>query len=257
MPTDRSHNLGSFCIGLTGLYDRYLELLSFDPHSLRGYASSEQNVSIMEDVEELMEFSSETDFAPLPQQIEHMAAMELPVHIWQHGWRMGRLASTGEVVKLKKGFKAVYRCNSSVVLNILDAVRGDAAFFWFDTNLVLFKTHLWEMTPAELSLAPEDLAAVLIEADQRLDFLDHFGQKQSLTQHSNTNASSDNSRSVSKTVQREVWQRDQGQCVQCSSKERLEYDHISPVSKGGSNTARNIQLLCETCNRSKGASIGG
>jgi hypothetical protein len=24
---------------------------------------------------------------------------------------------------------------------------------------------------------------------------------------------------------------------------------------GGSNTARNLQLLCETCNRAKGASI--
>jgi Holliday junction DNA helicase RuvB len=50
-----------------------------------------------------------------------------------------------------------------------------------------------------------------------------------------------------------VWQRDGGRCVKCGSNERLEYDHIIPVAKGGSNTARNIQLLCETCNRSKGA----
>ena len=47
-----------------------------------------------------------------------------------------------------------------------------------------------------------------------------------------------------------VWQRDGGRCVQCGSQENLEYDHIIPVSKGGSNTARNIQLLCEKCNRS-------
>jgi len=52
-----------------------------------------------------------------------------------------------------------------------------------------------------------------------------------------------------------VWQRDGGRCVQCGGQENLEYDHIIPVSKGGSNTARNIQLLCEECNRSKGANI--
>ena len=52
-----------------------------------------------------------------------------------------------------------------------------------------------------------------------------------------------------------VWQRDEGKCVQCGSRERLEFDHVIPVSKGGSNTERNLQLLCEACNRSKGASI--
>lgn len=60
---------------------------------------------------------------------------------------------------------------------------------------------------------------------------------------------------IPKSVKMYVWQRDQGRCVECGSKERLEYDHIIPVSKGGSNTDRNIQLLCERCNRSKGSSI--
>jgi hypothetical protein len=48
-----------------------------------------------------------------------------------------------------------------------------------------------------------------------------------------------------------VWRRDEGKCVKCSSRENLEYDHIIPVSKGGSNTVRNIELLCEKCNREK------
>jgi len=52
-----------------------------------------------------------------------------------------------------------------------------------------------------------------------------------------------------------VWKRDSGKCVKCGSRENLEYDHIIPISKGGSNTARNIELLCENCNRSKGAKI--
>ncbi len=61
--------------------------------------------------------------------------------------------------------------------------------------------------------------------------------------------------SIPKKVKQEVWQRDGGKCVECSSKENLEYDHIIPISKGGSNTARNIQLLCESCNRKKSGKI--
>lgn len=58
-------------------------------------------------------------------------------------------------------------------------------------------------------------------------------------------------RYISPEVRREVWRRDRGRCVQCGSRLNLEFDHIIPVSKGGSNTSRNIQLLCENCNREK------
>jgi len=52
-----------------------------------------------------------------------------------------------------------------------------------------------------------------------------------------------------------VWQRDGGRCVECSSNENLEYDHIIPFAKGGSNTERNLQLLCGNCNRLKSDNI--
>ena len=64
------------------------------------------------------------------------------------------------------------------------------------------------------------------------------------------------SRHISKTVKNEVWNRDKGKCVQCGLNEKLEFDHIIPHSKGGANTYRNIQLLCESCNRKKSAKIG-
>ena len=63
------------------------------------------------------------------------------------------------------------------------------------------------------------------------------------------------SRRIPAKVQREVWRRDEGRCVECKTKEKLEYDHIIPFSRGGSNTARNIQLLCESCNRKKSNNI--
>ena len=58
-------------------------------------------------------------------------------------------------------------------------------------------------------------------------------------------------------VKKEVWQRDGGRCVKCGSEDELEFDHIIPVSKGGSDRAKNLQLLCKSCNRSKSDKIGG
>lgn len=60
---------------------------------------------------------------------------------------------------------------------------------------------------------------------------------------------------ISEEVRIAVWRRDGGGCSRCGSREKLEYDHIVPVSKGGSNTARNIELLCEKCNRAKSDNI--
>lgn len=60
---------------------------------------------------------------------------------------------------------------------------------------------------------------------------------------------------IPEKVRIEVWRRDGGKCARCGSREKLEYDHIVPISKGGSNTARNIELLCEKHNRSKSNNV--
>ncbi|NNM87114.1 MAG: AAA family ATPase [Phycisphaerae bacterium] len=67
----------------------------------------------------------------------------------------------------------------------------------------------------------------------------------------NANSSVRGREAIPSAVRREVWRRDGGKCAQFGGRENLEYDHIIPVSKGGSNTARNIELLCEKCNRAK------
>lgn len=45
-------------------------------------------------------------------------------------------------------------------------------------------------------------------------------------------------------------------CMYCGRKtgiDLMDIDHKNPISKGGSNTKRNLQLLCRTCNTRKGA----
>lgn len=61
---------------------------------------------------------------------------------------------------------------------------------------------------------------------------------------------------IPQDVMDKVWNRDGGKCVSCGKTEKLEFDHIIPFSKGGSNTYRNLQLLCENCNRVKSNNIG-
>jgi len=60
-------------------------------------------------------------------------------------------------------------------------------------------------------------------------------------------------RTIPAEVQRQVMDRDNGQCVLCGSGESLQYDHIIPFSKGGGNQPDNLRILCQSCNLSKGA----
>lgn len=43
-----------------------------------------------------------------------------------------------------------------------------------------------------------------------------------------------------------------GVCAKCGSQEDLQLDHIIPISLGGRHATHNFQILCRSCNSSKG-----
>ncbi|TET38899.1 MAG: hypothetical protein E3J72_01885 [Planctomycetota bacterium] len=69
--------------------------------------------------------------------------------------------------------------------------------------------------------------------------------------HRGSGFSSERSRHIPQHVKTEVWSRGNGACVYCGANDYLHFDHIIPFSKGGSNTAENIQILCAKCNLEK------
>ena len=46
-------------------------------------------------------------------------------------------------------------------------------------------------------------------------------------------------------------------CRYCRSKANLTYDHKNPVSKGGTDELKNMQVLCERCNKFKSSFTHG
>jgi len=93
---------------------------------------------------------------------------------------------------------------------------------------------------------------ILEDFDKERRYFEKLNAK--FNQTANTNTTYERPR-IPESVRTEVWRRDGGKCARCGSREKLEYDHIVPISKGGSNTARNIELLCEKCNRSKSNNV--
>jgi hypothetical protein len=62
----------------------------------------------------------------------------------------------------------------------------------------------------------------------------------------------DHDRIIPASVKLEVWKRDRGRCIKCSSENNLHFDHIIPFSKGGTSLkSENIQLLCARHNLAK------
>ncbi len=118
----------------------------------------------------------------------------------------------------------------SVISMNHDYVLYEGALWTLDVDL-----PLWECTSV--------IDGMLRRERQRLDYLKNGGTSINVRER------------IPEAVRNEVWRRDLGKCARCGSRDKLEFDHVVPVSLGGGNTARNIELLCESCNRAKSSSI--
>ena len=121
------------------------------------------------------------------------------------------------------------------------------SFFW------LFKGNIYEVAGEVIGTLTKDQISLLIyeEFDKERKYFERLKHQYETGEKDEIRART----RIPESVRIEVWRRDGGKCAICGSRESLEYDHIIPVSKGGGNTARNIELLCEKHNRSKGANI--
>lgn len=59
--------------------------------------------------------------------------------------------------------------------------------------------------------------------------------------------------SISPTKRLRIYRRDNFECVVCHSHHELTLDHIVPFSKNGTDADSNLQTMCRSCNRHKGA----
>lgn len=48
-----------------------------------------------------------------------------------------------------------------------------------------------------------------------------------------------------------IFKRDKNKCLCCGGVDKLEIDHIIPISRGGENKIGNLQTLCKNCNSRK------
>ena len=159
---------------------------------------------------------------------------------WERGWSERESLSAGEFdVSLIGGDRTDELLR---FLALLPALRNQQVH------------HLEEMVERAIHIAPEVIAGQVGQQDAVAvkTAIEERGGRARISHCALPAAGASRRRAIPERVRSEVWRRDGGACVECGSRERLEFHHIIPHSRGGADTARNLELLCERCHRPKG-----
>ncbi len=105
------------------------------------------------------------------------------------------------------------------------------------------------------ALAPGDVAGVLERAlDALIAGLER--RRFAVATRTRPRRGAPRGRYVPAAVRREVWSRDGGRCTfvgdaghRCESRRALEFDHVTPVARGGEASAANLRLRCRAHNQ--------
>ena len=121
----------------------------------------------------------------------------------------------------------------------------------YESDFILFRGTLWA-NPRKL---PREQCEMFLDEFYRRETL-HLDRISSEEFFQGATSKTTAREHIAESTRHVVWRRDEGKCTSCGSRFRLEFDHIIPVAMGGGSKVRNLQLLCESCNRIKGATLG-
>jgi HNH endonuclease len=171
----------------------------------------------------------------LPHEIEHDSSafveeLEVPT-----GGTVYRLHSANHFVSCSSGkYEHLSRLQRTAPVRLM--AKSKWSWWWY-------RDRFWW---ADRGLGAGELASTIVTMDVAShDQREASERAQADLFHHNGDASPEFV--LPEHIRREVWIRNDGRCVDCGATSSLAFDHVLPLTVGGSNTAPNLELRCRPC----------